>query len=388
MNQSERRPRVLIDCTAIPAERRGVGRYVEGLLGGLGAESRPADEIELFVVCQQRDLAALRADAPWAQRILALPSLLRYRPLRLAWEQLGLPVLARRLRVEVIHSPHYTFPIAWGGARVVTLHDATFFSDPGAHTAVKRRFFRWWTRRAWKRADVVVTPSAASAGEIERFIGRPHGTVEVAHLGVDSGRFHRPSAEASRDFRAAHALAPTQRWFAFLGTIEPRKSVPALLDGYRWLREQLGADTPLLLVSGGRGWDSTANAMLDSLPAGSGVVELGYLPAAHLSALLGDSLAVLYPTLGEGFGLPVLEAMACGAPVLTTNRLAIPEVGGDAVLYVEPTADAIGPAMLSLTTDAARRSDLARRGLARAAAFTWAATARAHVEAYRHAARD
>ena len=386
MNQSERRPRVLIDCTAIPAKRRGVGRYVEGLLGGFGADPSQADEIDLFVVCQQRDLVALRADAPWAQ-VLALPPLLRYRPLRLAWEQIGLPALARRLRVEVIHSPHYTFPVAWRGARVVTLHDATFFSDPGAHTAVKRRFFRWWTRRAWKRADVVVTPSAASAGEIERFIGRPNGTVEVAHLGVDGAHFHPPAAAASSDFRAAHALAPSERWFAFLGTIEPRKSVPAMLDGYRWLHGQLGADTPLLLISGGRGWDATANAMLDALPPDSGVIELGYLPAAHLSALLGDSIAVLYPTLGEGFGLPVLEAMACGAPVLTTNRLAIPEVGGDAVLYVEPTAEAIGPAMLSLATDATLRADLARRGLARAAAFSWEATARAHVEAYHRAER-
>ncbi len=356
---------------------------MEGLLGGM-----PADGVHISLVCQRRDAAALRTDAPWAASVHSLPPLFRFRPLRLAWEQLGLVVLAMRLAVDVVHSPHYTFPLAWRGRRVVTLHDATFFSSPGVHSPLKRLFFRAWSRRAWRRADVVITPSAASASELERFLGVPGGVVAVAHLGVDVHRFHPPTARAGADFRAAVGLSPSDRWFAFLGTIEPRKNLIALLDAHEGLRDELGAETPLLLISGNRGWDAAAHARLAALPPESGVVELGYLPIDQLTALLGDAVAVVYPTLGEGFGLPVLESMACGAPVVTTNRLAIPEVGGDAVVYVEPTAGSIRSAMLALATDSGLRDDYARRGLARAATFSWAATARAHIDSYRAAARS
>jgi glycosyltransferase involved in cell wall biosynthesis len=375
------RVRVLLDCTALPPRRGGVGRYLEGILSGLSA-----DQVLLTLVVQGRDRAALSSIAPWA-RIQTVSPLLHARPIRFAWEQTTLPSLARKLGVDVIHSPHYTFPLGWTGGRVVTVHDATFFSHPAAHERVKRRFFRSWTRRAWREANVVITPSAATGDEVARYLGPPLGRLIVAHLGVDLNRFHEPSTDELGSFRRDWLESSGGSWFAFLGTIEPRKNVVLLLKAYEELRRELGPNTPELLISGGRGWDTAAIARLNALPTDSGVRELGYLPPASLSAFLGGAIAVAYPSVAEGFGLPVLEAMASGAVVITTRKLAIPEVGGDAVVYVEPTVGAIRDALRAILDDPGATADVRSRAVLRATLFTWQATAREHVAAYESAAR-
>lgn len=375
------RPRVILDCTAIPRNHGGVGRYISGLL-----QSLDPTEVDLTIVVQQRDRESLGGLAPWASLYSISPLYLR-RPLRFLWEQIRLPALARRAHADVIHSPHYTFPLLWRGDRVVTVHDATFFSEPQAHDPVKRRFFRMWTRLAWRYADVVITPSATTASEVERLIGPPKTRVSVAHLGVDSARFHRPSHDQLAQFRQDHELADGAPWFAFLGTIEPRKNVSAMLDAYAQLRVEFGERTPRLLISGGRGWDTAAIAKLDSLGEGSGVHELGYLPMESLPALLGGAVAVLYPSLGEGFGLPVLEAMACGATVITTDRLALSEVGGDAVVYTGIDSASIATAMRETMLDEPERGRISARALVRAASFTWESTALVHAEAYHEGLR-
>jgi glycosyltransferase involved in cell wall biosynthesis len=370
-------PHVVLDCTAIPANHGGVARYVDGLLRGLD----PA-QIKLTLTVQRRDREAFRRLVPWA-KIHSLPPFFVGRPVRFAWEQIGLPWFARRVEADVVHSPHYTFPLLWTGGRVVTLHDATFFSDPQVHRPIKRFFFQTWIRLAWRRAGAVVTPSLATASEVERFLGPPTALLEVAPHGVNGGRFHPPTEEQLAGFRKEVDLAEGAHWFAFLGTIEPRKNMVALLDAYAGLRREFGDDTPQLLVSGGRGWDKQALARLDSLGENSGVHELGYLPMASLPALLGGSVAVMYPSLGEGFGLPVLEAMSCGAAVITTNRLAIPEVGGDAVRYTEVDADSIRDAMRELHLDENERVRFSELAVRRASFFSWHATAASHITAYR-----
>jgi glycosyltransferase involved in cell wall biosynthesis len=370
------RARVVLDCTAIPVRRAGVGRYIEGLLGGL-----TADQVILTLVTQKRDKKALSKLAPWAS-IRTVSPLLHARPLRFAWEQVSLPSLARKLGADVVHSPHYTFPLAWRGGRVVTVHDATFFSHPRTHERVKRRFFRGWIRRAWRAADVVITPSVSTATEVSRYVGVPRAQLEVAYLGVDSTRFHPPSGDELATFGGSWLSNPRSSWFAFLGTIEPRKNLVPLLDAYAALRSELGSNSPDLLISGSRGWDANAVARLTSLPADSGVHELGYLPMSGLSALLGGAVAVLYPSIGEGFGLPVLEAMATGAAVITTDRLAIPEVGGDAVYYAKPTKSGLLDAMRQLLQDKSENARLRELAVTRATLFTWHATALHHVDAY------
>lgn len=367
--------RVLLDCTAIPVNRAGVARYLEGLIAGLDN----VGGVDLHLAVQERDADSLHTLAPDAT-VHAIPARFTGRGLRLLWEQFGLPRLARSTGADVVHSPHYTFPVLRRGPRVVTVHDATFFSDPEVHGTLKRYFFRFWIRAAWRSRGSVIADSHATAAEVERFVGPARASVSVAHLGVDLERFQPPSPEAIAAFRDAHAVAGD--WFAFLGTIEPRKNVGALLDAYETVRASLGDAAPPLLISGGRGWDTEALARLDALTPESGVHVLGYLPLEELPALLGGATAVMYPSFGEGFGLPVLEAMACGATVITTDKLAIPEVGGEAVEYAGTDAPSIAAAMLASLASPARREELSTHALARAATFSWDATARAHVAAY------
>ncbi|MCZ2816411.1 glycosyltransferase family 4 protein [Modestobacter sp. VKM Ac-2984] len=376
---SEVMPRVLVDATAVPADRGGVGRYVDELLPALVAAGG-----DVAVVCQERD-RVFYTGLVGAERVSTAPSWAASVPGRLVWEQLRLPAAGRAAGARVLHCPHYTMPLAARLPVVTTLHDATFFTDPAVHVPVKRRFFRTWTRVSLRRARRAVTPSAATRDELVRVAGARRDRVDVAHLGVDGARFHRPTeAEVSR-VRATLDLADVP-YVAFLGTLEPRKNVPALVRA--WVRASAGRTTPpALVLAGGRGWDEEVDRVAAEVPAGLRLLRTGYLPLDDLAGLLGGAELVAYPSLGEGFGLPVLEAMACGAPVLTTRRLALPEVGGDAVAYCEPDVASIEAGLRALLDDPARRTGLAAAGQARAAEFTWAATARAHLASYQRAVR-
>ena len=181
-------PRVLIDATAIPASLGGVGRYLEHLVPALDQNGT-----QLVIAVQERDRRWIADAAPGAE-VVALSRRWAARGARLLWEQIGLPAMARRTRCDVIHSPHYTFPLITRRLRVVTLHDATFFSDPSVHSALKAAFFRVWTRLALRCAQQLVVPSEATRSELVRLVGARAARARVAyHGGVPSAR---PGARA------------------------------------------------------------------------------------------------------------------------------------------------------------------------------------------------
>ncbi|WP_236686735.1 MULTISPECIES: glycosyltransferase family 4 protein [Cellulomonas] len=369
--------RVLVDATAIPADRGGVGRYVDELLPALAARG-----LDLVVVCQRTDVAHVRSLVPSA-RVLPAPAATSRRPVRLLWEQVALPWIARRERVDVLHSPHYTMPLVSRVPSVVTLHDATFFSHPAMHSSLKRRFFGAWTRYAVRHADALVVPSASTRDAVLEHVGGRPEAFHVAYHGVRSTTFH-PVDDAERA-RVARSLGLEGRsYVAFLGTLEPRKNVPALVRA--WVAVCTGRDAPpALVLAGGRGWDDGVDPALAAVPTGLTVVRPGYLPLADLPGYLSGAAVVAYPSVGEGFGLPVLEAMACGAAVLTTRETSLPEVGGDAVAYTGVTEGEIAAALGALLDDPGRRAELAAAAERRAATFTWEAAADGHVAAYRQA---
>jgi glycosyltransferase involved in cell wall biosynthesis len=291
-----------------------------------------------------------------------------------------LPRLIRRLGVDVVHSPHYTLPLANPVASVVTLHDATFFTDAVLHTSVKAGFFRAWTLTALHRASVCVVPSQATADELAKVARVRFDGLEIIQHGVDAERFHPPSPEEVWAARDAVGLGDTP-YVAFLGALEPRKNVPALIRGFAHAVSGR-PDPPALVLAGQPGWDSQVEKALDAVPHRLRVIRAGYLPFNTLAGFLGGAELVAYPSLGEGFGLPVVEAMASGACVLTTRRLSLPEVGGDAVAYCGVGAGDVAAAIAELLDDPSRRAVLASAAQRRAKEFTWATSAEQHREAY------
>ncbi len=366
-------PRVLIDATAVPADRGGVGRYVDCLVAAL-----EGDGATPMVLCQRRDAELYAGLAPHAD-ILPAAEQVATRTGRLTWEQTTLPWLARRVRADVVHCPHYTMPLANPVATVVTLHDATFFTAPQLHSPVKARFFRAWTRTSLRRAASCIVPSESAAGEMGRVAGADHRALHVVHHGVDADRFHPPSPEEVTTVRNRLELGKS-RYVAFLGALEPRKNVPALIRGFARAHHVVASrpDPPTLVLAGQPGWDGEVTRALAAVPHRVRVIRAGYLPLGELSGFLGGAAVVAYPSLGEGFGLPVLEAMATGSAVLTTRRLAIPEVGGDAVAYCGIEAEDIAAGILELLDDPARRAELSAAAQRRAKEFSWAVSAALH----------
>jgi len=372
--------RVLVDATEAPADRGALGRYLDGLIGALGAAGT-----DLAIACQRTDEDHYGRIAP-AARILPGPAVLGHRAARLAWEQSGLPLVAQQVAADVIHMPYYSMPLQPGRPTVVTMHDVTYFTEPEQQGAVSASFFKSAIKTAARRATRIVVPSKATRNDVVRVLGTDPTRVDVAYHGVDHGLFHRPTA-AEVAAVAVRLGLHGRPYVAYLGSLAARKNVAALVAG--WASAVAGLDDPpALVLAGGGGWSDEVDAAIAQVPPQLRVVRPGYLPFRDLPGFYGGALVVAFPSRGEGFGLPVLEAMACGAPVLTTHRTSLPEVGGDAVAYTEPDAPAIGAALGELLTASSRRAALGEAGHARAQEFSWAASASAHLASYQKAVED
>ena len=370
--------RVLVDATDVPTDRGALGRYVDGLIGALAVTG-----IDLAVVCQRADEERYGRLAPGA-KIVAGPVGLGHRSERLAWEQSGLPVVAEQVDADVIHMPNYSMPLRPGLPTVVTIHDLAFFTDPERYAPFSAVSLKSVTKMAAREATRLIVPSNATRDELIRVLGIDHGKIDVAYHGVDHRLFHRPD-EIQVSRVTARLGLHGRPYIAFLGSLTPRKNAPSLVSGWATAVADL-PDPPALVLAGGGGWSPELDEAVARVPSQLRLIRPGYLPFADLPGFLGGAVLVAAPSRGEGFGLPVLEAMACGAPVLTTHRASLPEVGGDAVAYTEPDADAIAVALRALLDDPDRRTALGEAGYARAQDFTWAASASAHVASYKRAA--
>lgn len=363
--------RLLLDVSAVPDRPVGAGYYTLNIAAHLARRT----EIETHLLCRQGDAQRWEALAPGATVHPAVPA---GRPARLMWEQARAGRLATALGIDVWHGPHYTMPLRLSVPAVVTVHDLTFFEHPEWHERGKVAYFRPMIRAAVHRAAAVIAVSEDTATRL-RSLAPPSGPIVVAPHGVDHERFS-PVVEPSDDAVLA-ARGIRSPYIAFTGTIEPRKGLPTLVDAFA--RIAIDSRALRLVLAGGDGWgsDSVRDAVaVSGVP--TRVLRPGYLPDSAVAPFFRRAAVVAYPSLAEGFGLNALEALACGAPLVTTTGSALDEVVGDAALTVMPgDAGALATALReALEPDVAAR--LRAAGPRRAAGFTWQRSVDRHLEAY------
>lgn len=374
--------RVALDLQSACRERTGVGQYAWYLARHLPTLS-PSDcfvGLAFGGRCGGLD----RLQAPNFR--LARRGLMPARGMSLLWKTAGWPPADLFTGpVDLFHFPSFVARPLRNAAAVVTVHDLAYARMPECAEPRNAAFLSAEVPRTLERARMVLVDSEFTARELTAVYGYPGERVRVTHLGVDDRFSPRPATEVE-EARRRHGLPP--EFILCVATVEPRKNLGALLAAYRLLREGGGGAPPLVLV-GGDGWRDEA-ARIDRLASSPGlsgeVRRIRYLGHDELPAVYSAARLFVFPALYEGFGLPPLEAMACGVPVVCSDAASLPEVAGDAAVLVAPRdVAAMAAAMRRLLDDSGARRVLVARGIERARRFTWTATARATLAAYRDA---
>jgi glycosyltransferase involved in cell wall biosynthesis len=307
---------------------------------------------------------------------------------RILWEQTVLPVATLRDRLDVLHCPVLIQPVVSPVPTVVTVHDLIFLRYPERFPRAQRLYLTTLARASARRAGRLIAVSQATRRDLQALLGVPPERVTVIPNGVDHARYYpRPPAEIAA-FRAAHDLP--ERMILYIGTLEPRKNLPQLLRAYAAARADLGGAR--LVVGGAKGWfyDEIFRVAQElGLTGGPDAVRFaGYIPDADQPLWYNSATAFVYPSVYEGFGLPPLEALACGIPVIAADRSALPEVVGTAGVLVDPDSEtALAAALRAVVNDPALAARLRAAGPAQAARFSWPASAAATLAVYRAAAR-
>jgi glycosyltransferase involved in cell wall biosynthesis len=370
----------------------GTGRYLQHLLAGL------PEGIDRFD-CSARALpptdgAAVAREGFWRRRLLATPFDRRSPPMAKVWfEQLAFPWAAGRWRATVAHVPYFAPPLVPGVPTVVTVHDLVPLLRPEYRRTAAERWYTALVSQGLRSATRVITDSEASARDLRRRLGIPAARIRAIPLGV-SERFHplsTPEEQALAD-RALNECGLTEPYLLYVGGFDRRKNVARLLAAYAQLRRQV-ANPPRLALVGARPtgdpffYDPRPD--LERWELDRSVALLGPVSDAALQRLLARAVAFVFPSLYEGFGLPPLEAMACGTAVVCSQASSLPEVVGDAGVLVDPeSVEALAAALARVVTDRDWRRELGRRGLARAAQFRWAETVAATVAVYHEVSRE
>lgn len=348
----------------------GTGRYTVELIRALsGLEA----DLELIVVWPEGLTPPLASD-----RIR-----LEYRPAdalrRLIFDQFGMARLQRQSGADVVHYPASIGPMRPQPATILTVHDLGVFREPVWFRSNRAAYYRFAMARSVRQAAWIIADSEATAQDLQDFLDVARDRIDVVPLGVGPA-FSPPDEAVKESIRRKYNLPP--RYFLFMGTLEPRKNLTRVLDAWSSIASECDSD---LVITGRSGWKNAALLRsIEASPFRKRIHRTGYAPEADAPALIGAARAFVWPSLLEGFGLPPLEAMACGTPVITSNTGSLPEVANDAALLLDPyDTEAIAEAMKTLAHDDTRCDQLREKGLARAAAFTWTRTAKMTLDCYR-----
>jgi glycosyltransferase involved in cell wall biosynthesis len=357
--------RVALDITIAQLGRAGPHVYVTELARALGA-----------LLDDRLCPIASRFAAPVGAR-RTMGDRLRTLGRDLWWHQIGVARAARRMGAALLHLPAGMGPVRRRLPTVLTIHDLTVLRFPELFRPWFRHYARVVLPRAARAADAIIAVSQASKADIVATLTIPEQRVVVVPNGVD-GCFRPVPAESERTLDVRRRYGLPRDFVLTVGSVEPRKNLPRLLKAVAQLRARPDTADIALVHAGPDGWlAGDVSRTIRALDLSPAVRFLGYVPREELGALYGAARLCAYPSLYEGFGLPVAEAMACGCPVVTSNVSSLPEVAGDAALLVDPSSvDEIAAGIAALWTDPTRRHELSAKGRARASCFTWERTAR------------
>lgn len=367
--------RIGLDYTAAVRQGAGIGRYTRGIVGALAKLDHDND----YTLVVPRDGGAV-PDTLARMRVTCLP--LNEWPLTIAWHRLRLPLYVDLFTgpLDLFHSPDFVLPPLRRGRTIVTVHDLSFLRYPQCAARGLVSYLTSVVPRSLQRADLILADSAWTRQDIVDLLHIPASKIHVVPAGV--GPEYQPITDPAQRSAVRERYGLPQRFVLHVGTLEPRKNLGRLLEALHGLR---AADPDLKLVLvGGKGWlYEEIFAAIERLRLADSVVFPGYVAEADLPVVYNLAKVLAYPTLYEGFGLPPLEAMACGTPVVCSNASSVPEVAGDAALLIDPLdTSALAATLQRVLSDEALRADLRWRGLAQARLFSWEAAAQRLLAAY------
>jgi len=354
--------------------RSGTGRYVTGLARGLAALAAPDVTVDL--------VWPLESEAPEGLDGLNIIKRPGAQGRRILFDQMGIHALRGELGAEVVHYPANFGPLRKCCGLVVTVHDLGFLRHPEWFRADRALYYRYLATTTLPRAERIIADSASTAADVMHYLKIPAERIRVAPLAAD-GRFRPLDGAQYGALRDRYGLP--ERFFLYVGTVEPRKNLARLIEAWDGVADDIPQD---LVIAGRAGWKTKGVAeAARKVRHGARLHFPGFVEEDELPALYGAAEALVWPSLFEGFGLPPLEAMACGTAVLAGNNSSMPEVVGDSGLLVDGrSVGAIQEGLVALAQDETLRERLAAKGLTQAARFSWARMAEETVAVYRDVA--
>ncbi len=362
--------RVAIDYSAAARQRAGIGRYTRDLIRALAA----LDSTNAYTLYVPRDARALDDVQTFPSNFRVARAPFGERAMVTLWQRarLPLPVEAITGSCDVFYSPDFVLPPTRARKRILTVHDLSFKRFPEAAVPNLKWYLEAAVPRSVARADLVLADSDATRRDLIHFFHTPPERVVTLYSGYDA-RFQRARDGAELE-RVRKTYALEKPFLLHVGTIEPRKNLVRLIQAFSSLPQRRDLE---LVIAGGRGWlyDEIYKAP-EKFGVSAAVRFIGFVPDEDLPALYSLAEVFVYPSLYEGFGLPVLEAMACGAAVVTSNNSSLPEVAGDAALLVDAQdTGALTWALRRLLEDGTRRGIMQQKAVERARKFSWEASA-------------